>query len=185
MQKDAPLIIMQTDLTRQEKSERERTKISDQECSKDSLNAKSGPICNNHKRMGRSGRRHSVQVDGEFVQHLLSLLQLEFLTVVCDGLIFSMKITQQQLVVVAAAVVVYPPMLLPQCPSLVSLLLWSFMARLPLPPMTAAKCSRNASLSLSLTLFNTHHPLPSLPPTKNLPASAKYRRQNKEGQTRE
>jgi hypothetical protein len=122
MQHDAPLIIMQTDLTRQEKAERERTKISDQECSKDSLNAKSSPICNNHKRMGRSGRRHSVQVDGEFVQHLLSLLQLEFLTVVCDGLIVSMKITQQQLVVVAV-VVVYPPMLLPQCPSLVSLLL--------------------------------------------------------------
>lgn len=71
--------------------------------------------------MGRSGRRHSVQVDGEFVQHLLSLLQLEFLTVVCDRLIVSMKITQQQLVV--AAVVVDPPMLLPQCPSLVSLLL--------------------------------------------------------------
>jgi hypothetical protein len=33
-----------------------------------------------------------------------------------------MKITQHQLVVVAV-VVVYPPMLLPQCPSLVSLLL--------------------------------------------------------------
>jgi hypothetical protein len=71
-----------------------------------------------------------------------------------------MKITQQQLVVVAV-VVVYPPMLLPQCPSLVSLLLWSFMARLPLPPMTAAKCSRNASLSLSSTPI-AHNPL-SLP----------------------
>jgi hypothetical protein len=70
-----------------------------------------------------------------------------------------MKITQQQLVV--AAVVVDPPMLLPQCPSLVSLLLWSFMTRLPLPPMTAAKCSRNASLSLSSTPI-THNPL-SLP----------------------